>query len=66
MFAAWYKKQMVKEAEEKGHPTERMAWQDWRREHGGMGRRKAEAERDGRLFDEPEPASPDADQVDPV
>ncbi len=70
MLAAWYKKQMIKEAEEKGREegreSERKAWQDWRMELQAWERRKAEAERAGLAFAESPPAAPDADQVNAV
>ena len=66
MLAAWYKKQMVKEAEERGRESERKAWQEWRRELEAWERRRAEAERTGMAFTESSPAAPDADQVNAV
>ena len=66
MLAAWYKKQMIKEAEEKGRTSERKAWQEWRREQQAWERRKADADRAGIAFTESPPAPPDADQVSTV
>ena len=66
MLAAWYKKQMVKEAEERGRESERKAWQEWRRELQAWERHRAEAKRAGIDFTESPPAAPDADQVSAV
>ena len=62
MLAAWYKKQMVKEAEERGREEglmegregERKAWQDWRsRVESGSGERRRRSERAGSLTNRP-------------
>ena len=62
MLAAWYKKQMVKEAEERGRAEAWKVWQDWRRELRDWERRKLDAEQAGREFSESPPAAPDEEQ----
>ena len=63
MLAAWYKKQMEikarEEGLEEGRASERKAWQAWRFELEGWERRRADAEREGRQFNEPRPLAPD-------
>lgn len=62
MLAAWYKKEMVKEAEERGREEERKAWQAWRAEVKEWERKRTQAERAGEAFDEPPPPAPDGEQ----
>ena len=62
MLAAWLKREMVKEAKERGRAEAFREWQDWRSRVEDWERRKAEAEREGRAFNEPAPQAPDAEQ----
>ena len=62
LLAAWYKKQMEIKAREEGRASERKAWQAWRTELEEWERRRADAEREGRQFNEPRPLAPDAEQ----
>jgi hypothetical protein len=62
MLAAWVKREEIREAREQGRTEgralEREAWLDWHNKLGAWEGRKAEAEREGRAFDEPRPAPP--------
>ena len=62
MLAAWYKKEMVREAREEGREEERKAWQVWRAEVKEWERKRTESERAGEAFDEPPPPAPDEEQ----
>ena len=70
MLAAWYKKQMDDKAREEGRDegraSERKAWLKWARELEEWERRRLETELSGMTFREPRPASPDAEQGNPV
>ena len=46
------------EGRTEGRAMEREAWQEWRRELDAWERRKADAESEGRDFQEPRPAPP--------
>ncbi len=86
MLAAWVRRELIKEAREKGRTEghvagraeghvagraeghvaghaegqalEREAWKDWRRKLEEWEQRKADAENNGRAFDEPRPDPP--------
>ena len=58
MLAAWLKREMGREAEEKGRASERKAWESWLRETEERESRKSEAERSGYAFIEPRPDVP--------
>ncbi len=62
MLAAWVRRELIKEAREKGRAEgqalEREAWKDWRRKLEEWEQRKADAENNGRAFDEPRPDPP--------
>ena len=74
MLAAWYKRQMVKEAREqgreegleeglvKGREEEREAWFAWTDKMNEWVQRRVAAEREGRPFHEPLPPAPDGEQ----
>ena len=74
MLAAWIKREEIREARkqgrdegraegilegrDEGRAEEREAWLDWHNRLAEWEQRKAEAEREGRDFDEPRPAPP--------
>ena len=65
VLAAWFKKQMVNEALEKGREegraSEREAWQDWRSKLEKWEKRRATAVDEGSTFEEPQPDPPSGD-----
>ena len=60
MLAAWLKKEMVKEAEERGREEADRTWAAWLEEVGAWEHRKAQADREGKTFIEPRPEPPRA------
>ena len=58
MLAEWARRQWQKEDREKGRAEERRLWLEWRAEVEAWVQRKADADREGREFTEPLPASP--------
>ena len=68
MLAAWYKKEMVREAKEKGREEgraeRREAWLNWAVLVREWERRRVEAENEGRPFNDPPPVPPDSDEND--
>ena len=62
MLAAWVRREEIREAREQGRAEGRdeayQTWHGWLRDVEEWERRKAEAEREGREFDEPRPEAP--------
>ena len=58
LLAAWYKKQMIREAHERGRAEERKDWIDWTDRVQEWEKRRVTAQNEGRDFDEPRPAAP--------
>ena len=65
MLAAWYKKEMIKEARAEGIETGRAqkqrAWMLWLEELEAWEQRRVSAESDGKAFTEPRPCPPSDD-----